>query len=897
MSRFFHRFPKNLVILVIIWALGTICDRVWLSLDNSIPAWDQADYLTGTLNYSRALQHPQFNNTEWWQSFWLLSSKIPPLIYIISGLIQGLIGAGPDQAMLVMLLFNGILITSVYGLGKVLFSPIVGLWAAALCQVLPGIYRLRLQFLLDYPLAAIVTFCFFCLTVWHLGIDGEQNTKQSEPKTRESFYTLIKKWFWAGLFGFAFGVALLVKQSALLFLLIPIVWVIITTLRSKRWGKLLQFAGGLWISSLIFGGWYRTNWLTILTSGKRATIDSAIAEGDAPLNTIDAWIFYWQQLPYQVTLPLLLVPILIVLFDWGKAGTNRKREREISRTQEGKPRTKTAQLTTNSLKWLAIFWVGAYLLSSLNLNKDDRYVVPYLPVLTVVLAYGLTRMQNLLGQRVRWGSLGLAILLMGFNLFPVDSFVGSWITQVLSPSAQNRPYLGSSLPHKEIIAEIFRTEPYLRSTIGVLPSTSEINQHNLNYYGALVNFQVYGRQVGTREKQVEQDIRSLSWFVTKTGQQGSVPKSQASIVQAVETSSEFQLRRTWQLGDGSILKLYHRQQPSVEVAPRPLQYSSLDIIREKSNFPTPVTLMQVTIPENASPGLPIPVTYKWSGPWEELKNSLILITWHHSDDTPTSTRDNSVTDNLATNKSTTDKLVTDNPKSQWFHDHAIGMGNLHVGAKKPEGSFQVIERTAMLTPADIAPGKYTVEATYLNRVSGEVYKINVPNTTININPQVAPTPAPELDLVTQFCSLGRNLPKGTQAVEQIFAEVARINQYDPTQDYLIQARLTNEYRLQHSSKNSDLAYTIALANVLQRRVDKAISSLEIVTQIDRDNPFAWAYLAFVHLYNWQPHAAEKALKPALDKNPNQREFKALSGVAALMQGNLIKAWRDLSKSL
>ncbi|PAX45814.1 tetratricopeptide repeat protein, partial [Brunnivagina elsteri] len=262
-----------------------------------------------------------------------------------------------------------------------------------------------------------------------------------------------------------------------------------------------------------------------------------------------------------------------------------------------------------------------------------------------------------------------------------------------------------------------------------------------------------------------------------------------------------------------------------------------------------------------------------SSSWEELKNGLVLLTWQNTNNP---------------------KSQTLNPNSVWFHDHAIAMGNLYTATKKTEGNFQVVERTAMLPSANISPGTYRLEASYLNRVSGEIYAINTPNKTIIINPDATSTPAPELDLITQLRTLATNLPKGTEAVEKIFDSVARINQYDPTQDYLLQAQLTSEYRLRHYSSDSDLAYTVALANVLQRQVKSAIKSLERVTQIDNKNPFAWAYLAFVRLYNWQPGAAEKALKTALEINPNQREITALSGVAALMRGNFIKAWDNLS---
>ncbi|ARV58617.1 phospholipid carrier-dependent glycosyltransferase [Nostocales cyanobacterium HT-58-2] len=872
-----NRF-KSLLILGVIWLLGALCDRIWFALDHSIPAWDQADYLTGTLNYWRALQYPEWWNQEWWQSFWLLSSKIPPLTYIVTAIVQNIFGTGPDQATLVMLFFSAILLSSVYGLGKVLFSESVGLWAAALCQIFPALYLLRLEFLLDYPLAAIVTLSFFCLTVWRVGGKDTVKGRHKDAK-RENFpasSSLPPSLLWAGAFGLTLGLALLVKQTALFFLLTPIVWVGVGALRHRRWGRLAQLLGALCLSVLVFGPWYRTNWLIILTSGKRATIDSAIAEGEAPLNSLQAWTYYWHQLPHQVSLPLLLVPIFALLLYWGRSGESGRKEagekgagetalqgvgrREKELLSNNSFSTLSSASPLSSLKWLTVFFVGAYLLSSLNMNKDDRYVLPYLPVVSIFLAYGLTRFSSLLGKRIRWGTVGLAAILMLLNLFPVGGVVGGWVTKALSPQAQRYPYMKTELPHQQIITQIIQTQPYLRSTLGVLPSTAEINQHNLNYYGALQNFQVYGRQVGTRKKYVDQDARSLEWFLTKTGKQGPVKDAQAAMVKNVEQSGYFQLNKSWNLTDGSVLKLYHQKTPTTEVKP----------IGDKSTSPVHLALSQVTVPQKAPPGVAVPVTYEWYGSWDELQHGLVLLTWRKNGETPS----------------------TDN----WIHDHGIAMSTLHPGAKKPEGTFQVIERMAMLPPADISPGTYTLEAKYLNRLSGESYSISVPKVTLQIDSQATATPAPELDLVTQLETLGAQLPKGTKALGQIFEEVGRINQYDPIQDYLVQARLTLEYRLQNFAPKRDWAYALALANVLQRRVEGAIAALKQVIQLDSQNPYAYAYLAFVQLYNWQPGVAQKTLKPSLAKNPNLPEFRGLSAVAALMQGNFVKAWKDFNNS-
>jgi 4-amino-4-deoxy-L-arabinose transferase-like glycosyltransferase len=822
----YNRF-QGLLRLGIIWLVGAVGDRIWFALDRSVPAWDQADYLTGSLNYWQALQQPHWFSNDWWTSFWLLSSKIPPLIYVATAFVQNLFGTGPDQATLINLLSSAILLGSVYGLGVQLFSVKVGLWAAGLCQVLPGLYRFRLDFLLDYPLTAFVTLSFCCLTVWRdIGTAKTQRTQR-------------RGWLWAAAFGVSLGLVLLVKQTALFFLLIPVLWVGVVAIRRRNWGRISQLVGGLLLSVVVFGPWYRTNWLVILTSGKRATVDSAIAEGDPGLNTLAAWTYYWNVLPDQVSWTLLLVPLVGLILYWKRL---------------------LPSPHLSSLRWLAVFWIGAYLLSSLNINKDDRYVLPYLPVLSLFLAYGLTCWVGRWGHRIRWGSVGLAVMLMFLNLFPVGGVLGKSITQTLSPNAQHHAYLGPTWPHTQVIDEIIQKDPYLRSTLGVLPSTPEINQHNFNYYGALEDFQVYGRQVGIKEKQICQDVRSLDWFLTKTGDQGSVPEAQATTVQTVEQSPDFYLDKAWNLPDGSTLKLYHRRTPLVQVQP---------LTEFRSQEPgARIALAQVTVPKQVPPGVPVPVIYEWSGSWEQLQSGLVLLNWR-------------------------DKGGAGGAEG-WLHDHGIGMGALHPSSLAPEqpaGRFEVIERMAMLPPSNVPSGTYTLEATYLNRLTGENYPIPVPPVTLKIDPDAVAVPAPELDLLTQLRTIAANLPKGPEALGLVFEEIARINQYDPIQDYLVQTQLALDYRLQLEPQNRDWAYALALSKVLTRSVNGAIAALIRVTQLDSQNPYSYAYLAFVHLYDWHPSAAEAALKSAVALNPNlPPEIQALRSVAALMQGNLVQAW-------
>ena len=860
-----HQRVNSLVILSLIWLAGAVGDRLWFALDNSVPAWDQADYLTGALNYWHLLQTPQWFSGEWWTEFWMRSPKVPPLTYITTVPFLNLFGIGPDQSTLVLLFYSAILLGSVYCLGLQLFNSRVGLWAAGLCQIIPGLYRYRLDFLLDYPLTAIVTLSFCCLTFW----------KRTETNAKSK-----NSWVWALVFGLSLGLALLVKQTALFFLLTPVLWVGFRIIRQRKWGRIAQFLSSLGIATLTIYPWYRLNWLLILTSGKRATIDAAIAEGDPALNTLDAWIYYWKITPYLVSWPLLLVPLVGLIFYWWKRRQTspvKNKQNSISfnyfpisssphlpienyTTEQSVHRSSPCynqyrnSSTNSTVQWLTVFLVGAYFLCSLNINKDARYVLPYLPVVSLLLASGLLSwdaVSRRWGTFIRWGTISLAFVLTILNLFPVG---GAKITKILSPRVQHYAYLATPWPHRDVINEIIQTEPYLRSTLGVLPSTPFINQHNLNHYGALRNFQVYGRQVGTRKEQVFQDGRSLSWFLTKTGDQGSVPaEAQANITEFVERGGEFQLHKSWQLIDGSTLKLYHEQQPPIQVQPiAPAR--------------TQIELVSVRVPEKVPPGVPVPVTYEWIGPWEQLQSGLVLLTWR-----------------------------SPNSPSRWLHDRAIAMGNLHSEkpAEDSTKSFRVTERLAMLPPANSLPGDYTLSAIYLNRKTGQIYPIPVPNVKLTIDPKAAASPAPELDLLTQLRTIAKELPKGTQGLETVFDVTGRINQYDPIQDYVLQADRTLALRMQMEPQNLEWAYASALARVLRQDVEGAIASLSRVRQLDSENPYAHAYLAFVYLYDWRAKQAETVLKTAISLNPNLPEIQALSGIAALMRGNLFQAWHYL----
>ena len=547
-------WARTITILLLLWGLSAIADRAWFLADRSVPGWDQADYLSASLTYLQGLQQPQWGSGNWWTEFWQLRSKIPPLTYISAALVQMVAGTGPDEAAIVLSLFTGVLLASVFLIGAVLFGPQIGIWAAALCLLLPGFYRFRLDFLLDYPLTAMVIASFAALTLWRstdrsLRHERSQSTDSSLPSSRPSFTKNLRSSLWEWLtalaFGVSLGLALLTKQPALFFLGVAHRLVGDRGCGAAILGTVIAACGGLRTLGRNLGGpWYRANWFLMLTAGKRATIDSAAIEGDPALNTWAAWTFYLEQFPRFVSWPLLVVPIvgLVVLGGWWLLQRRSLRGGDRAR-------------------WLAVFLVGGYLLSSLNVNKDARYILPLLPVVAVVLAAGLVAWgQRGWGRSIRWGTAVAGLLLLAFNLLPLGIQTGPGL------GWPHYPYMGPEWPHAEVVQSILDTEPHLQANVGVLPSTQSVNQHNVGYFGALRNKQVFGRQVGTRESFLEQDGRSLPWFLTTTGDPGSVPSTHGEMKRIVEEGGDFERFESWELprNEGT-LQLFRQKSPAVVV--------------------------------------------------------------------------------------------------------------------------------------------------------------------------------------------------------------------------------------------------------------------------------------------------------------------------------------------
>ena len=97
------------------------------------------------------------------------------------------------------------------------------------------------------------------------------------------------------------------------------------------------------------------------------------------------------------------------------------------------------------------------------------------------------------------------------------------------------------------------------------------------------------------------------------------------------------------------------------------------------------------------------------------------------------------------------------------------MGALEFAPRETSNAtiLKVTERTAMLPPPNIQPGKYSLNAICIDRETQEIEPVVIPELTITIDPNAKTLPAPELDLVTQL----REIAKIKQFSFKLFKEI------------------------------------------------------------------------------------------------------------------------------
>ncbi len=517
------------LLLLLLWLLSTAADRGWWIWFDGIPAWDQADYLNSALDHGRALGLLPGGGWQGWAALLDLSPKIPPLASLVNGTVMAVAGDSPVQAAWSLSLWHGVLLLAVTAWALELRRPRAmargfALLAAALVALAPALLELRSDYVLELPLTAMVT-----LALWRLGCWWN-------PKTGGS-------WMQALLAALACLLALLVKQSALLVLLPVLAWVAVQAL-CRGHGRRLQLLVGAGVILIGLFPWLQHNWITTLGGTNRAVLESAAREGDPGPWSVQGWLWYPRLLPAQLGVVMLAVGLagLLLWFWWHWQGRRHPSDRWMTLGQDD----------SLAWRWLLISLVVGWVFTGLSPNKDDRYIAPLLPPLLLLLARGWWQWGLWLEQRwprrSPWLASGLLLLGLGAS---VQAGAAAQLARL------NERTTG---PLEAIVGRAGGATPGAEpTTLIVVPSTADLNQHNVSYYGRRQGGQLVGRQLGSSRRDLQPVLDHAQWVLLAEGDQGSVRKSALKLDRAVRDSGVFALVQQFPRPGGDSYSLWRRR--------------------------------------------------------------------------------------------------------------------------------------------------------------------------------------------------------------------------------------------------------------------------------------------------------------------------------------------------
>nr|WP_255616193.1 4-amino-4-deoxy-L-arabinose transferase [Synechococcus sp. MU1642] len=486
-------------------------------MQTGVPAWDQADYLNSAMDHGRALGLLPGGGWQGWQALLDLSPKIPPLASLVNGSVMALSGDAPEQAAWSLSLWHGLLLVVMAGWGRRLQGDGLALIACLLAALTPAFLGLRTDYVLEMALMASCS-----LALWRLGIWCDLQS--------------------GGRWGQAWGctlaaiAAVLVKQSALLVLASAGVWAAGIALR--RGGPWLRQALLLpLLTAVLIGPWLRHNWITSLGGTNRAVFESAVREGDPGALSLTSWLWYPRILPEQLGSVLLLVGLSGLLLWW--------LQRQQSSTDHAW-----------SWRWLLINLVAAWVLTTLSPNKDARYITPLLPSLVLLLSRGWWQWGQWLKVRLSrlvWPLFGAGLL---------ACVPAGWSHQL--HRFEDRP----RGPVQALVEAAGGADPSKPpATLIVVPSTSDLNQHNVSFYGRRHGGRTVGRQLGGSRQDREPVLARTEWVVLAEGNQGSVREAAMQLDQAVRSSGVFEQVHQFERTRGGSYSLWRRRATHPIVGP------------------------------------------------------------------------------------------------------------------------------------------------------------------------------------------------------------------------------------------------------------------------------------------------------------------------------------------
>ena len=512
--------------VLFIWIITTLMDRVWWNFYSSTPSWDQADYLNSALDHARALSFLGGDGFVGFNSLLDLSPKIPPLASIANGAVIAFVGDAPHEAAWSLSIWNGFFIFNIASWGLYLRGKKFALFCVLISAFSPFLFHLRTDYVLELPLISTIT-----LYLFHLG-------KWSDPSKGG-------KWIQLMIASVACAFSLLIKQSSLL-LIIPSL-LLICILCFKRDKKFrFQYLCLFIVNLLAIFPWFYHNWIMILSGTYRAVFESASIEGDPSIFDLKSIFWYFPHLGKNFGNTIFFFGFSGLLFIF------------LTYIRTFKTPLRLEKLfNENNYKWTWIYFnlITSWTFTTFIPNKDSRYIAGTIPLIILVLSLGFCKWNDWLDSYLKFKFHGLLLIAPLSFLFTTSLNKFTTLENI-----QSKYY-----PVKDIIS-LIKSEQIInaKETVIVVPSTNEVNQHNLSYIGRMQGGNILGRQLGQSLLHINPVLEYSRWIILAEGDQGSVENNSLALDKSIRDSGLFIKIRQFPREKGGSYSLWKRNSRSLK---------------------------------------------------------------------------------------------------------------------------------------------------------------------------------------------------------------------------------------------------------------------------------------------------------------------------------------------
>ena len=763
------------------------------------PGWDQGYHITNVFKISNILNFSELNFFQKIDEILNVSETYRgPLTYLISALTLNLFKFNSYIFLyLSNHIYNTFCIILVYKIGKIIRDSNTGLIASIIYTLSPIIINQRNDFLIDLSLTSFYTLSILSLTKWHF--DKDKNI---------SIYSIIS--------GLSVGFLFLIRPTSLILLILPITIIFYQKFEQSKINKkkLFEILIFIIISFLITFPWFSRHWITIISSIINAWQWGVKYQDGLEYNTLGGWLYYFKEFPSMIG--TFNFGFIIISLFFGFIKYKKKLIYEIN----------------NKFKihiWLLTFMINNFLIISLMSTKDPRFLLPLYPLICIYISlfFNILKSKALIHKYILILILIFSLFLnnpfikVSFGIFKKDNFLNSWY-------------------HKDILEEINKDNPELKSILGFIPDTKEINTFNFEAEAMRQNENIAVRQIISNESSYKDDLKYFDWFLIKTSDQGIMHnKSKYLLHKYLLNNDSFDIHKSYFLPDNSVVYLMKRKSINSQI-----------LERKCSSNNTNIELRQI----------PNGINIKLNSKGDIIKSSNLLI------------------DFKDLNK-------------QYFANVSIANGIFNKSFDKNK-CYQVSQDIPYIFDSQELNENLSFESKLI-RKNGIISEIKSTNKSFVFNADKRDNKILYENKIDKVKTLGRQLRLGE--LGELFDLVGILNQSDPKQVYLENSEIIYKYRYKQNNNIEDL-YSLLISQILQKKINDANHTIDKIIQIDKYNGNVFFVKSILNIFLLESKEARKSLNVTYKLNKSN-EVKDLIHIADvlinLLNFNLIKAFNTL----